>query len=363
MGQGNRTVTPAPARLSRTLKLGVLWALKICGGFYVARRYNRGRVRILCYHGVWIADDKFDGDQMFIRPQTFESRLRLLSSLQFEVISLDHAVEGLGGRKTLPDDAVVITIDDGWFGTFAHMVPALRRHGMPATLYCDSANLLSGTPVWHVMARYLANIHGTERSPDPQMARLLGVATDPAASSDAKRDALAKLATSVGIELEHYVQARAFSYMSPAELRQAAATGLSIELHTHNHSLHNFEPEKIAEEIETNRAVLGEALGREPRSFTHFCYPSGATAPGVEQALERLGIRSGTTLIAGLAAPADDPLLLPRIIDGDQRTALEFEAELCGISALLRTVRQWLNQYRLSAARPFQYAPTQSSPY
>jgi peptidoglycan/xylan/chitin deacetylase (PgdA/CDA1 family) len=340
-----------------------LWALKICGGFYVARRCNRGRVRILCYHGVWIADDQFGGDQMFIRPQTFEARLRLLDRLQFGVISLDDAVEGLRGRKALPNDAVVITIDDGWFGTFAHMVPALHEHGMPATLYCDSANLLSGTPVLHVMARYLANIHGAEQNSDPEMARWVGIATDPAASNDVKLDSLKALAKSVGINLEPYIQARAFSYMSPAELEQAAAKGLSIELHTHNHSLHDFEPERIAQEIETNRAVLGELLGRASQSFTHFCYPSGATAPGVQKALERLGIRSATTLIAGLAAPADDPLLLPRIIDGDQRTALEFEAELCGISALLRTVRQWLNQYRPLAARPVQYTPTQSTPY
>jgi peptidoglycan/xylan/chitin deacetylase (PgdA/CDA1 family) len=344
------------------LKLGILWGLKVCGGFYVARRYNRGRVRILCYHGVWIADDEFGGDQMFIRPQTFESRLRLLNALKFRVISLDDAAEGLRGRKPLPHDAVVITIDDGWFGTFAYMVPALRQRGMPATLYCDSANLLSGTPVLHVMARYLANIHGAERSSDPAVSRLVGLATDPGASNDVKQHALDALAESVGIDLEAYVQTRAFSYMSAAELKQAAAEGLSIELHTHNHSLHDFEPEKIAEEIETNRSVLGQILGRDPRSFTHFCYPSGATAAGAQKALERLGIRTATTLVAGLAAPADDPLLLPRLIDGDQRTALEFEAELCGVSALLRRLRRWLNQNHPIIARPFQYARTQSSP-
>lgn len=363
MHQRNKTVTPAPARFSRTLKLGILWALKLCGGFHVARRYNRGRVRILCYHGVWIADDVFGGDQMFIRPQTFELRLRLLKAMEFKVISLDDAAEGLQGRKVLPEDPVVITIDDGWFGTFAHMVPALRQRSMPATLYCDSANLLSGAPVLHVMARYLAKIHGAEPNSDPEVSRLVSVATDPAASNDAKRDALAALARSLGIDLGRYMQTRAFSYMSPAELKQAAAAGLSIELHTHNHSLHNFEPERITEEIETNRTVLGEILDRNQRSFTHFCYPSGATAPGVQNALERLGIRSATTLVAGLAAPADDLLLLPRIIDGDERTALEFEAELCGVSALLRTVRQWLNRYRPVIARPFQYARPQSSPY
>ena len=363
MPRRQRTITPASARFSRTLKLGILWAVKLSGGFYIARRYNRGRVRILCYHGVWIADDAFGGDQMFIRPQTFASRLRLLNKLNFKVISLDDAAEGLQRHKVLPHDPVVITIDDGWYGTFAHMVPALRQHGMPATLYCDSANLLSGTAVLHVMARYLANIHEAESSSDPKVSRLISVATDPAASNAVKQDALNALAKTVGIDLERYVQTRAFAYMSPAELKRAAAEGLSIELHTHNHTLHNFEPERIVDEIETNRTVLGQVLGREPRSFAHFCYPSGVTTPGVQNTLERLGIRSATTLTAGLATPADDPLLLPRIIDGDQRTALEFEAELCGVSALLRTVRQWLNQYRPVITRPFQYARTQSSPY
>jgi len=363
MRQRKRTVTSPPARFSRTLKLTILWTLKVCGAFHVARRYNQGRVRILCYHGVWIADDSFGGDQMFIRPQTFKSRLRLLDALGFKVISLDDAAEGLQGRKTLPDDPVVITIDDGWFGTFAHMVPALRQHSMSATLYCDSANLLSGKPVLHVMARYLANIHGAEPSSDPEVSRLIKVATDPVVPNDVKQEALDTLATSVGIDLERYMQARAFSYMSPSELQQAAGKGLNIELHTHNHTLHDFEPEQVAEEIDTNRTTLGQILGRDPRSFAHFCYPSGVTAPGVQKTLERLGIRSATTLVAGLAAPAGDPLLLPRIIDGDQRTALEFEAELCGISGLLRTVRRWLNQFRPVVARPLQYARTQSNPY
>jgi peptidoglycan/xylan/chitin deacetylase (PgdA/CDA1 family) len=340
-----------------------LWALKIGGGFYLARRYNRGRVRILCYHGVWIADDAYGGDQMFIRPQTFESRLRLLKAQKFQVISLDDAFEGLRGHKALPDDSVVITIDDGWFGTFAHMLPALRQHTMPATLYCDSANLLSGAPVLHVMTRYLARIHGMEDSADPEVSRLVSVAADPAASDNAKREALHALAAAFGIDLSLYEKQRAFSYMSPDELRQASDQGLAIELHTHHHSLRNFEPEQVAEEIEMNRTALGEILARAPQSFTHFCYPSGLTAPGLPKMLERLGIRSATTLNAGLAAPADDPLLLPRIIDGDQRTPLEFEAELCGVSPLLRNLRQWLNQYRPAAARPFQYARTQSSLY
>jgi hypothetical protein len=47
--------------------------------------------------------------------------------------------------------------------------------------------------------------------------------------------------------------------------------------------------------------------------------------------LRELGVRSATTCDAGLASSRSEPLLLPRVLDGEQVTAVEFEAWLCGI--------------------------------
>jgi peptidoglycan/xylan/chitin deacetylase (PgdA/CDA1 family) len=346
------------SRVTRPIKLAVLFVLKFCGVFALARFYHRRHIRVLCYHGAWIAHDRFDGDSMFIRPETFEARLRRLQASKFNVISLDQAVETLRGQRHTPDNAVVITMDDGWFGSFLRMIPALRRHSMPATLYCDSANLLAGQPIWHMMAQYLAKMYGAERSSEPEVQSLLATASDPAASNPAKHDALHKLAAVLDIDIGRYVSERAFSYMTPAELKEAAEQGLAVELHTHHHTLHDFEPDKVEQEITLNRRALADVLGRDPQSFRHFCYPSGATAPGVQNVLERLGICSATTLTPGLATANDDRLLLPRIIDGDHRTALEFEAELCGVSALLRNLRGRVQETRSSSGHAFRYAGT-----
>ena len=336
-------------RLYRAGKIALLSALKCCGFFALARRRNRGRVRILCYHGAWIGGAGFAGDAMFIKPETFERRLRSLHAGRFNVITLDQAVAGLRREQALPTDAVVITIDDGWYGTFVHMFPALKRHGIPAVLYCDTDNLLSGQPVLHVMARYLGNIY-RDRVDGAQAHSLLEVAADPRASRDIKADALRKLAETIGVDLKSFFNRRAFSYMTPAELAHADKDGFAIELHTHHHSLHNFDPDEIKQEIEANRAALAAVLDRPPQSFTHFCYPSGVTSPHVGKILEKLGVRSATTLESALAGPDRDPMFLPRLIDGDHLTGLEFEAALCGVSELLGKLRDRFRE-RLHARR------------
>src|SRR4029078_2560752 len=133
-------------------KIFVLLILKACGVYALARAWHRKRPRILCYHGVWLANDGFPGDSTFIGARTFERRVDFLAKRLFNVIPLDVAVDGLAGRVSLPDDAVVITIDDGWYSTFAGMLPTLRQHRMPATIYCDTGNLLAGGAVPHVAA-------------------------------------------------------------------------------------------------------------------------------------------------------------------------------------------------------------------
>jgi hypothetical protein len=48
---------------------------------------------------------------------------------------------------------------------------------------------------------------------------------------------------------------------------------------------------------------------------------------------------SATTTDIGLVAADSPPYALPRILDGQDITDLEFEAELCGFMQLLRRLR------------------------
>ncbi|MBM3585043.1 MAG: hypothetical protein FJX36_11660 [Alphaproteobacteria bacterium] len=105
------------------MKLALLRAAKAVGLFGLSRLLTRRSLRILCYHGVWLGEGTF-GNYLFMRPETFRARMRLLASLGYPVLGLDEAVERLAAG-TLPACATVITIDDGWYGTYRHMVDAL----------------------------------------------------------------------------------------------------------------------------------------------------------------------------------------------------------------------------------------------
>lgn len=52
----------------------------------------------------------------------------------YPVLPLGEAVRRLDEDR-LPDQAVVITIDDGWSSTYTHMLPILESLGLPATVY------------------------------------------------------------------------------------------------------------------------------------------------------------------------------------------------------------------------------------
>ena len=325
-------------------KLEILEAAKAAGLFKLARRRTARGIRVLCYHGLWTGDDVFPGDAMFMQKRTFERRLEIIRREGYPVVSLTAAVEGLMGRgPALPPAAVVITIDDGWFSSYDGMLPALQRRGMPATLYCDTAQLAAGRPIAHVLARYLgriANKTSPERlaaKPDAMAANAARkIATDLTRPYDERLAATRQLATALGLDIAPYLARRAFGYMTIDELNDAAMRGLEVELHTHRHTLGDMSRAVIEDEIGRNRDSLAAMLGRPVLSFQHFCYPSGVATADAAAVLASLNLTSSTTTEQGLAWPGQPLHLLPRLLDGENLSEIEFEAELSGFGDWLR---------------------------
>lgn len=321
----------------RQLKLSFLQAARGAGLFRIARQATAKAARVLCYHGVWLGGREFGGDAMFIRAETFASRMASLKRLGHPVVTLDHAVEALAGRRVLPPAAVAITIDDGWYSTYAHMLPALQAQGFPATLYCDTASLERGKPIPHVMARYLHQVLGKPPLTGPSEVHF-NAATNVAAPYDERWSALFAFAEAMKFDLRPWITDRAFDYMTAEELRDfAAKPGIDIQLHTHNHTLGDMSASKIGHEIAANAAALARLLHAKPSQFRHFCYPSGETTREAARVLSDLGLASSTTTASGLCHVGGDPQLLPRFLDGDNVSDVEFEAEISGFLPLLRS--------------------------
>ena len=312
--------------LKRRLKVGLLFAFKLLGGFHLCRRLSRRKLRILCYHGLALEDEYLLDDILFMRPETFRRRMRALKKWRMNVIGLDAAVSALP-RDEQPDQGVVITFDDGWFSTL-QALPILAEFGFPSTTYVATYYAIKQTSVFNVIIRYLLWKGGHRDAAEVARTVKAGVTQDRAMHERIIRET----ATRFGIDLDPIEKRRMFHYMDHQEMRALPDSGMAIELHTHRHRF-PMDPALAAAEIADNRRALQQV---RPGSYEHFCYPSGIFQDVQLAWLGSLGIKSATTTRPGFNTPQTPLLQLNRFLDREMLTDLEFEAEICGVGELWR---------------------------
>jgi peptidoglycan/xylan/chitin deacetylase (PgdA/CDA1 family) len=87
---------------------------------------------VLCYHIV----EAPAAPRMHIDRETFRQHLRYLEMTGYNVIPLRHLYEYVAGKRaSIPSNAVVITIDDGWRSTYTEAFPELQKRKFPFTVF------------------------------------------------------------------------------------------------------------------------------------------------------------------------------------------------------------------------------------
>jgi peptidoglycan/xylan/chitin deacetylase (PgdA/CDA1 family) len=340
------------------LKRIIYYCIRLLGGFAIAQRITRTQLRILGYHGFSVADEHELAPYVFMRPDTFARRMRILHNRGLEVISLDEAIERLRANA-IANAETVITFDDGWASDLLVM-PILERYRFPACIYVTTEHLSAGVEDADAFNVTLAQmVHRSRRESvslrniHPQIDGDYNVARNPAAvtatllaaagrigSLQERQQLLAPLAEALGLDYAAFVIGGRFRFLSKKQITALAKKGISVQLHTHTHQLPSENFDEMANEIRQNRSVIAELTGVEP---THFCYPSGEYSPWHPEWLARLGVASGTTCESGFNDSSVSLLLLKRYLDSEQTSDIEFEAEITGVRELLRRMRSALN--------------------
>ncbi|MEQ1800532.1 MAG: polysaccharide deacetylase family protein [Gammaproteobacteria bacterium] len=338
--------------MMRRLRLAALAVARALGLFALSRRLTARQLRILCYHGASVRDEHEFRPGLFITAGTFQRRLALLGMRGYPVLSLDDALARLDAGS-LPTATTVITIDDGWYGTYSLMAPALRSAGYPATLYVATYYVEKGTQVFNVAAAYVL---WKSRSTlllldkvDPELRGRFDLSR-PESRDEAlrvleefgeRRDATARqallrrLCEVLVVDWRAMELSRQFGFMDAREAGLLAADGVSLQLHTHRHRFPEDEADAFAEISDNRRSLVRIMDGPTP----HFCYPSGKYQRKQLPWLGPWGIRSAVTTDRGLASATSNRLALPRLLDSELVTDLEFEAELSGFREVLRQLR------------------------
>lgn len=335
----------------RKFKLLLYHLCSLAGLFYLARWLTRRRLRILCYHGLALADEAAFRAPMFIEREQFARRLEALRRYGFRVLSLDEAVAALYSG-TLPNRAVVITADDGFYSFFHAAVPYLKSYGFPATVYLTTYYVQHGNPVFRLVVQYMfwktsrrsivlkglawCKDQSVDLSDRDQVNRIMWGCInfgERQCTEETRCSICEELGALLGTPYADIVEAKILNLMTPDEVRSLAAANIDVQLHTHRHTMPDDDEAAAKREIEENRVAIQQLVAAEAH---HFCYPSGLWHQRQWKWLEAMNVESSTTCIPGLNSRATPRQALRRFVDGEHVHQLEFEAYLTGFASLLR---------------------------
>lgn len=234
---------------------------------------------VLLYHSIdddpptWIAP-------FTVGPRAFARQLDRVVDSGRVPVSASAVADALTGGPALPDNAVVITFDDGFHDFTCAALPALHRRGLPAALFVTTGSLQPGS-----------------RSLLPP-ARM----------------------------------------MTKAEVIEAADAGVEIGAHTHTHPQLDAVPRRKAQaELTISKHVLEETLRRH---VDLLAYPHGYSDAAVRHLARRSGYRSAFAVRNALSPAADDPFRIARLTVRADTPPERFDGWLRGEGAPIAAPRE-----------------------
>jgi peptidoglycan/xylan/chitin deacetylase (PgdA/CDA1 family) len=300
-----------------SLKNATRVAFHRAGGLDIARWMNRKGLRILMYH-------RFNEREPLAR-QCAHIRER------YSPVSMSQAADWLTNHGRLPENALTITVDDGYRDFYQVAYPVLREYGIPATVYLVSDFVDRTGWLWVDQVQY-EFLHGQARSFRMELSgqppRNFELATPET------RKAAARIVTEAAKKLSNTERLRLLETLpeqlgarlpeeAPVEyealrwdeVREMAAAGIDFGAHTRTHPiLSKLDGEReLTFEIEGSKRQIEYQIGR---AVDHFCYPNGTredVSREVVNAVQTAGFRTAVTTESGVNHAAEDPLRLLRI--------------------------------------------------
>ena len=214
------------------------------------------RALILMYH---IVDKPCAAQEarFCVTPREFDRQIGCLRERGYVPVSLDRIVDCLVDRSPMPPNAITVTFDDGFADTCERAIPILQAHDVPATMFAVSGRLARDNEWMH------------ERG--------------------APRRAI----------------------MSPSQMRDLEAVGVTVGSHTATHPrLTELRPEQVAQELRESKQQLEDLLGRSVR---YFAYPYGLYNAEIRDAVQASGYRAACSTRAGFNRVGEDVFALRRI--------------------------------------------------
>ncbi len=207
----------------------------------------------------------------------------------FTFISSDELINILHRGVKPPKGAVWLSIDDGFRRNLDSVVPVIREHKIPITIFIPSG-IVKGNGLFPWL--------------NPDM------------PPDGNGDTL--------------LQGRTRNAMTVADLKELARyPEITIGSHTVNHSVtRGLSDEQLRFEVEESKRTLESWIGRTVNTFS---YPVGEFDGRERRMLAASGYMLAATTQARFIKPENDPYLLPRFCVGDEILLPEAICNMVGV--------------------------------
>jgi glycosyltransferase involved in cell wall biosynthesis/peptidoglycan/xylan/chitin deacetylase (PgdA/CDA1 family) len=278
----------------------------------IPRGWQRNRLVVLAYHDVR-------------DPELFRTQVEWLRE-SMNPVDVGEVIRAQAGDHELPPRAVLVTFDDGERSVYEQGFPLLREYSVPAVVFVVAGLIGTDEPFWFHEARELVRRGARlERfatdSPDTVVRRLKQL------SNDERRRVLERLR---GDFPGRVVQ----SQLTPEELRELEAGGLTIGNHTHTHPcLDQCDDCTVHGELMRAHHALTGWLGRETRVFA---YPNGNGDRRAEAVLAELGYGAAFLFDHWICRlPAANPFRISRVRVSSTTPMRRFRNIISGLHPLV----------------------------
>ncbi len=267
----------------------------------------------------------------------FAAQMRYLKQ-HFRVVSVKQMAEELASPGP-QDQAVVVTFDDGYVGTFTEAFPVLQTYNIPATVYLTAGAVESGEISWYdrIFLGFARAASPLEISLDRPRTFLLHSS---AARIQAATEAVMYLRSIPDEERRNWCSS--FEKIAPLpagdlqgammtweQIRLMQQAGIFFGAHTMTHPVASrLGAAALRDEIADSKWLIERRL-KSP--VDEFAFPFGKSrdcgAVGPAQ-LENLGFRTALTTIIGVNQPGANMFRLRRLVIGDDISIAKFALTL-----------------------------------
>lgn len=120
---------------------------------------KEARVSILGYHD--FTEGKSSND-MILNIDDFRNQMQAIKDAELPVISMRQFLDWKQGKKDIPEQCIMITIDDGWKATHTLAMNVMKEYGYPFTIFLYKNYVgVGGRSMTHDEIRELASAGGT----------------------------------------------------------------------------------------------------------------------------------------------------------------------------------------------------------